>query len=142
MEPQGRHPDHPAPNVTASEADGANYPAGHIARERDRLRQRLLEGRGWTLHRIWSTDWFNDCEREVRAALSAYQGALSAEADVDDGEDIPAEEIPAWHIAEVQRTTPRPRLPGGLSIDKYSHAELVRRVRQVRSGGVLATRGD
>jgi very-short-patch-repair endonuclease len=137
-----RHPDHPGRYVMAIEADGANYHSGHIARERDRLRQRLLEGRGWTFHRIWSTDWFNDCDREVRAAVQAYQDALCAEADVEEGADIPAEAVPAWHIAEAQRTTPRPRLPHGLTIDKYGHAELVRLVRHVRSDGVLRTRED
>jgi len=28
------------------------------ARDRDRLRQQVLEDRGWQIHRIWSTDWF------------------------------------------------------------------------------------
>src|SRR5205823_2117174 len=55
-----RHPTRPGRYLLAVEADGAAYHSGHIARERDRLRQRLLEARGWTFHRIWSTDWFND----------------------------------------------------------------------------------
>jgi very-short-patch-repair endonuclease len=137
-----RHPDHPGRYVMAIEADGANYHSGHIARERDRLRQRLLEGRGWTFHRIWSTDWFNDCDREVRATVQAYREALTPEADLDDGDEIPTEAAPAWHIAEAQRTTPRPRLPHGLTIDKYGPAELARLVRHVRSDGVLRTRED
>ncbi len=27
-------------------------------RDRDRLRQQVLENRGWVIHRVWSTDWF------------------------------------------------------------------------------------
>jgi len=126
----------------AIEADGANYHSGHIARERDRLRQRLLEGRGWTFHRIWSTDWFNHCDLEVAIALKAYQDALTADADLDDGDEIPAAAAPTWHIAEAQRTTPRPRLARGLTIDKFAQADLVRLVRHIRSDGVLRTRDD
>ncbi|EPD83041.1 hypothetical protein HMPREF1529_03053 [Microbacterium sp. oral taxon 186 str. F0373] len=37
-----RHPDTPGRHVLAIEADGAAYHSGHIARERDRLRQELL----------------------------------------------------------------------------------------------------
>jgi very-short-patch-repair endonuclease len=53
-----RHPEHCGRYVMAIEADRANCPLGHVARERDRLRQRLLEARGWKFHHIWSTDWF------------------------------------------------------------------------------------
>lgn len=42
-----RHPKNPDEFVLAIEADGASYHSGHIARERDRLRQMLLEDRGW-----------------------------------------------------------------------------------------------
>lgn len=40
------------------ECDGAAYHSSRSARDRDRLRQAVLEEHGWTIHRIWSTDWF------------------------------------------------------------------------------------
>ena len=49
------HPDRPGQMVLAIEADGASYHSGHTARERDRLRQQVLEDKGWRFHRIWST---------------------------------------------------------------------------------------
>lgn len=42
------------------ECDGATYHGTRCARERDRLRQEILERRGWEIFRIWSTDWFSD----------------------------------------------------------------------------------
>ena len=42
------------------ECDGRAYHSSKSARDRDRLRQEILEGLGWNLYRIWSTDWFND----------------------------------------------------------------------------------
>ena len=32
---------------------------------RDRLRQNVLEGLGWEIHRIWSTNWFQDPRNEI-----------------------------------------------------------------------------
>jgi very-short-patch-repair endonuclease len=51
--------------MLAIECDGATYHAALWARERDRLRQQILEGLGWRFHRIWSTDWFYRRAREL-----------------------------------------------------------------------------
>lgn len=48
------------------ECDGRSYHSMPVARDRDRLRQQILEGLGWTIHRIWSTDWWSDPEREIQ----------------------------------------------------------------------------
>lgn len=48
------------------ECDGATYHSSRSARDRDRLRQQNLENLGWTIHRIWSTDWFKNERREVQ----------------------------------------------------------------------------
>jgi very-short-patch-repair endonuclease len=53
-----RHPDLPGKYILAVECDGATYHSALWARERDRLRQQVLEHLGWQFHRIWSTDWF------------------------------------------------------------------------------------
>ena len=47
------------------ECDGATYHSHPIARDRDRLRQEILEARGWKIYRVWSTDWFRNREREI-----------------------------------------------------------------------------
>ena len=60
----------------AVECDGASYHSQPTARERDRLRQELLESRGWKFHRIWSTDWFRDPDLEVERCLEALQSAI------------------------------------------------------------------
>jgi len=55
-----RHPRYPAHYMLAVECDGASYHSSVAARDRDRLRQVVLESFGWKVHRIWSTDWFAD----------------------------------------------------------------------------------
>jgi very-short-patch-repair endonuclease len=46
--------------ICGIECDGAAYHSSETARDRDRLRQQVLEARGWTIHRLWSTSWFLD----------------------------------------------------------------------------------
>lgn len=41
------------------ECDGATYHSSATARDRDRLRQDVLENLKWRIYRIWSTDWFD-----------------------------------------------------------------------------------
>lgn len=63
------HPDHPGRFVCGIECDGATYHSSATARDRDRLRQSVLRGRGWKLIRIWSTDWFKDRQGQVERVL-------------------------------------------------------------------------
>jgi very-short-patch-repair endonuclease len=56
------------------ECDGASYHSSRSARDRDRLRQAVLEDHGWIIHRVWSTDWFqrqSDQLRNIAAAIEA-----------------------------------------------------------------------
>lgn len=55
--------------ICGLECDGVAYHSAETARDRDRLRQQVLEGLGWTLHRIWSTDWFKDRQNQVARLL-------------------------------------------------------------------------
>lgn len=76
-----RHPDWPHGYVLAVECDGASYHSSRSARDRDRLRQEVLEGLGWQFHRIWSTDWFSNPAREadrLREVLSIRMEELRA----------------------------------------------------------------
>ena len=52
------HPDEPGVYLAGVECDGAMYHSSAFARERDKIRQEVLEGLGWTLFRVWSTDWW------------------------------------------------------------------------------------
>ena len=68
-----RHPDRPGQYLVAVECDGAAYHSALWARERDRLRQDILENLGWRFHRIWSTDWFHHRKREIERLKAALE---------------------------------------------------------------------
>jgi len=71
-------PRRPGRYLLGIECDGASYHSARSARDRDRLRQQVLEGLGWTIHRIWSTDWFRNPDREMQRLVSAIEQALAA----------------------------------------------------------------
>jgi very-short-patch-repair endonuclease len=58
------HPDRAGNYIIGIECDGATYHSSKSARDRDRLRQDVLESLNWQIHRVWSTDWYRDPERE------------------------------------------------------------------------------
>ena len=59
------HPEDPSRYLLGIECDGAMFHSGVSVRERDVFRQRFLEDRGWKIHRIWSTNWWQHKEQEV-----------------------------------------------------------------------------
>jgi len=70
-----KDPANPHHHILAVECDGATYHSALWARERDRMRQGVLEGFGWHFHRIWSTDWFYQKDKEVQRLRRALEEA-------------------------------------------------------------------
>ena len=71
-------PQKPGRYVLGIECDGATYHSARSARDRDRLREEVLKRLGWRIHRIWSTDWFLDREKEIRRTVEAIEQAKLA----------------------------------------------------------------
>lgn len=59
--------------VLGIECDGAVFHSTEYARDRDRARQKLLESRGWRIHRIWSTDWSLRKDEEIQKIVDLLQ---------------------------------------------------------------------
>lgn len=70
-----KHPKWPGRFCLGIECDGATYHSSHTARDRDRIRQSVLEQLGWHIVRVWSTDWVRQPERQVDRILRAYEQA-------------------------------------------------------------------
>jgi very-short-patch-repair endonuclease len=76
-----RHPVKPGVFLVGIECDGASYHSGRSARDRDRLRQEILEKLGWRIYRVWSTDWFKNRETEIARLLKYLEATLVADPD-------------------------------------------------------------
>jgi very-short-patch-repair endonuclease len=71
------NPKAPGRYLAGVECDGASYHSGATARDRDRLRQYKLEELGWTLHRIWSTEWWRRPGQETETLHKALNAQLA-----------------------------------------------------------------
>ena len=76
-----RHPAYPGMFAIGIECDGYQYHSAPAARDRDRLRDQILTGLGWRLHRIWGTAWYRDRTVEETRLRAAIEEAISAPLD-------------------------------------------------------------
>ena len=68
-----RHPDHPERYLAGVECDGATYHRSKSARDRDRLREEVLNDKGWDIVRVWSTDWFDNPSLQTTRLLEKLE---------------------------------------------------------------------
>lgn len=73
-----RHPSRSGEFVLGIECDGESYHSRESARDRDRLRQEVLERLGWKIHRIWSLDWFKSPGRDRDKLIRAVKSAIAS----------------------------------------------------------------
>lgn len=90
------HPDHAGAFLAGVECDGATYHSSATARDRDQIRENVLNGLGWTILRVWSTDWFRSMDEALERLQKGLTAALEASradddaADEDDGDEAEA----------------------------------------------------
>lgn len=128
------------------ECDGAAYHSCETARDRDRLRQQVLEARGWTIHRMWSTDWFKDRQGQIGrmlALVEATRNSAREEAAAEEEARARAEELAAGQAA--LRATEETASPGPAetpSTVEPVQAELCAEPYRFSDGAGWTTSGD
>ena len=70
------YPDRDDEFLLGIECDGATYHSAKSTRDRDRLREEVIRSRGWEIHRIWSTDWFQSPESEIARLRECLLGQI------------------------------------------------------------------
>ena len=133
------HPDEPGELVLAVEADGASYHSTPTARDRDRLRQQVLERRGWSFHRIWSTEWFRNPERETQKVVQAVSEAISGNSPSSRKH---LSDSTARSSQEQPQRSKRPWFRAGQPINEYTHDQLVDVAQWILSDTLLRTKED
>lgn len=71
------HPRDSSRYLLGIECDGALFHSAMSVRERDVFRQTFLEERGWKIHRIWSTCWWDNKAREMAKLSAVIAGLLT-----------------------------------------------------------------
>ena len=111
-----RHPDYPHGYLLGVECDGRTYHSALSVRDRDRLREAVLRGLGWDIYRIWSTDWFEDADRELKKLMEYIANRLEAfraGSAAGDDESILLGEVveqPAEQLAETSTSEDSPNV--------------------------------
>lgn len=111
-------PKRPGKYLLGIECDGAMYHSARSARDRDRLRQRVLENKGWNIHRIWSTDWFRNSEKEMARLISSIEKAKIGEVE----EPIVKAEI--RHDTVIHRSSEIAKADNHKAVQQYTVANL------------------
>ncbi|HUU88645.1 MAG TPA: DUF3320 domain-containing protein, partial [Candidatus Glassbacteria bacterium] len=69
-------PSNPKSFILGVECDGNTYRSSCSARDRDRLREQILNQLGWKIHRIWSPTWVSRKDSEVKRLKEAIKKRL------------------------------------------------------------------
>lgn len=77
-----KDPGMPGRYLMGVECDGATYHSTKSTRDRDRVRQSVLEGLGWNIKRIWSTDWFKNSQAELKPIIDELKEMSTPISDV------------------------------------------------------------
>jgi very-short-patch-repair endonuclease len=93
-------PEKPGRFVLGIECDGAQFHSSRSARDRDRLRQQVLEAHGWIIHRVWSADWYLRPQQELKKIEAAIAAAKSVWHDRDEESLKPARAVPVFFEGE------------------------------------------
>lgn len=124
-----KHPTQSGKFAIGIECDGAAYHSSRTARERDRLRQSVLEDMGWTIYRIWSTDWIKDPKKEKEKLVNAIDKVLDLavieleDNDVFNGRDSNADSI--IPVVEIEEKIEYPEIEDkGYGFDIYERVPL------------------
>lgn len=92
-----RDADRPGRFVLGVECDGAMYHSSKVARDRDRLRQQVLEGLDWRIHRIWGTSWYRDRAGQEQRLRDAIESTLRGEQEASIAARTPVEAVEVKH---------------------------------------------
>ncbi|MEZ4268864.1 MAG: DUF3320 domain-containing protein [Myxococcota bacterium] len=146
-----RDPKLPGRYLLGVECDGASYHSSKNARDRDRLREQVLtESYGWTLHRIWSTDWWHNPAAEMaRLDESLERARLAPTAKRPEPRTVPAAAAPS--SSAEPGLAPRPYAsrpvtapPAGISeiVARYQSAPDIRDTPSALEGAAVYVFAD
>lgn len=109
-------PERPGEYLLGIECDGANYRSANTARDRDKLREEVLRGLGWNLHRVWATDWWHSPDGEMKKIEEAVAAAKMRRGNVavsppEEKQKVAGPQVDPPKVQVVQEPIPELALP-------------------------------
>jgi hypothetical protein len=96
------HKEKPSQYMLGILCDGNTYNGAKTAKDREIIQQEVLKLLGWTVHKVWSTDWWENPERVINEILEAIKNA-----EANEGKEI-VESIPESILFETDKSEPAP----------------------------------
>lgn len=87
-----RDPAKPGAYALGIVLDGPVYRDAQTARDRDILRVQVLKQLGWRIHRLWTPDWWDSREAEIRKIVSAMERGEASDTEETEKSAEPAKE--------------------------------------------------
>ncbi|MCY4393606.1 MAG: DUF4011 domain-containing protein [Rhodospirillaceae bacterium] len=137
-----KHPDYPHGFILGVECDGATYHSARSVRDRDRLREAVLRDLGWDIYRIWSTDWFDDPDREMEKLVDYLNARL---AKLNSGQEAEDPDLAGAIVDEDERGDADRETPGEtelVSTEGVAEDELYLEADTVEVGDTVYYRPD
>ena len=120
-------PNKPGIYLLGIECDGPEYNRARTARDRDRLRQQVLEGLGWNVYRLWSVEWFAHPLEEKARLMAAIEAAQKGESVIIDVTKEEADQLREKRLEELQtvrREATSAKLTGAASQPAYKKSKV------------------
>ena len=117
----------PGSYLLGIECDGPEYNRARTARDRDRLRQQVMEGLGWQVYRLWSVEWFAHPEAEQARLLAAIEAAQRGEPvnspreRAEESDQLRGKRLE--ELRSIRREATSAKLTGALSQPAYKKAK-------------------
>ncbi|HWL69272.1 MAG TPA: DUF3320 domain-containing protein [Geminicoccus sp.] len=96
-------PERPGRYLLGIECDGAAYHSSRSARDRDRLRQAVLEDHGWIIHRVWGSDWFQRPVEQLERIAKVIDAARAELAEREKAGQLAGRAVPI-EVVTVERS--------------------------------------
>jgi very-short-patch-repair endonuclease len=142
------HPEISGRFALGIECDGRMYHSSAVARDRDRLRQEVLERLGWRIYRIWGTSWYRYRSEQEERLKTAIAAAISAAGDhptvppklttsafsqEQSFEEVALDKAPSWTVAYrvASPAGPRPWMEMHLPEAQYDLRRMIVEVAEV-----------
>ena len=137
-----KHPKKPGEYILGVECDGSQYHSSRFARDRDKIRQVVLENLGWNIIRIWSDDSLNNKEYEIEKIKDKVKSILKSKgisepkqnnclSKIDEKEDFKEIELKdkykKYKIAELSKSNMDLEFDNYGSLNNYSAVSVIKR---------------
>jgi len=84
--------------------DGPGYGSAKTTRDREVAQTGVLKGLGWNVLRVWSVDWWNNRDKELKRILDRLEQLQSGRAEEEPGED--STPVRRMELAPQRQTKP------------------------------------